>query len=335
MKILTIVIPSYNSMEFIDKNMKTFIDKRLFERVELLLINDGSTDDTAKRAKAYERKYSGYVRLIDKENGGHGSVINRGIEEASGKYFKVIDADDWVDTDNLLKLVAELERCQDDLILNPYVKVDQRTGKTINCGKVTKLPKNQTIEFERVKERNIYPALHSATYKTKILKENNIKLTEKCFYEDFEYNLFPLPYIRTCRMLDFPVYWYLIGQKTQSVNASNGLKNVNMYIEVMYDSLDYYNSRLKKIDINTGKYMENFICIFIRSLYNIFLRNGQVDNIQQKMFVIDQKIKNKSDYFYQLVAKKNTYIKLLRLNNDFIFKSISFFFLWYKRKNIL
>ena len=109
MKLLTIIIPSYNTMSFMDKNISTFLDERLFEKTEILIINDGSEDETATLARKYEKKYKGYIRLIDKENGGHGSTINIGIKEAKGKFFKVVDADDWVNTENLVKLIFDLE----------------------------------------------------------------------------------------------------------------------------------------------------------------------------------------------------------------------------------
>ena len=91
MKVLTVIIPSYNTESFIKKNMTTFIDERIFKKVEILLINDGSKDNTAELAEKYEKDFPGFVRFINKENGGHGSVINRGIQEAQGKYIKVID----------------------------------------------------------------------------------------------------------------------------------------------------------------------------------------------------------------------------------------------------
>ena len=183
MKLLTITIPSYNTEQFIEKNMKYFLDERLYKKVEILLINDGSTDKTAEKAARYEKKYKNYIRVINKENGGHGSVINRGIREAEGKYFKVIDADDWVSTDNLVKLVSVLEKLNADVVVNPYIKVDQQTGKEllISSGIVSEIGKE--VPFEKLLKDKVKLALHSVTYKTELLREHEIQLTEKCFYE--------------------------------------------------------------------------------------------------------------------------------------------------------
>ena len=132
MKYLSIIIPSFNTEKFIDENMKTFIDDRLFEDVEILIINDGSKDKTEEKALKYQNEYLNYVRVITKENGNHGSVINRGILEAKGKYFKVIDADDWVNTENLVELVDFLKKCNTDLVINPYYTIDETTRNINN-----------------------------------------------------------------------------------------------------------------------------------------------------------------------------------------------------------
>ncbi len=323
MKLLTIVIPSYNTETFIDKNMKTFLDERLYEKVEILIINDGSKDKTAEKAFYYERSYPGYIRLINKENGGHGSVINRGIREAQGKYFKVVDADDWVNTENLVRLVGDLERSNDDMVINSMVTVDQQAGheEYSSNSKFSHLGP-QTL-LETALRSGLRPVLHTITYKTSILKDNYITVTEKCFYEDFQYVLFPIPYIRTVTILDYPVYWYLIGQKTQSVDASNALKNVQMYFKVFCDSVDYYDAHEQIFEGYTEKYIKSSICIFLRSLYNIYLRNPSDDNIVQNMREMDIRVKEYSTEFYDDVGRQNAYIRWLRSGNKLIFKLLS------------
>ena len=98
-KILTITVPSYNVEKFLENTLDSFVDERVLDAIEVLVVDDGSKDRTAEIGKGYEAKYPGTFRVISKENGGHGSTINRGIKEARGKYFKVVDGDDWVDKD--------------------------------------------------------------------------------------------------------------------------------------------------------------------------------------------------------------------------------------------
>ena len=334
MKYLSIIIPSYNTESFIDKNMKTFIDERLFNDVEIILVNDGSKDNTAKKAAEYEALYPGFVRFIDKENGGHGSVINRGIKEATGRYYKVIDADDWVDTDNLVLLVERLKVSNVDLVLNPYIKIHQVTNETKTCSVFPPDMVEKNISFEDFQNRGIGLALHSITIKTSILRDNGISLTEKCFYEDFQYTLYPVPYIKTVMLLNFPVYYYLVGQKSQSVSAISGLKNMGMYIKVFKDSVKYYDKVSGNFSKELKKYMEDEICKYLRSMYNIFLRNDSTTVIRNAMLVADKEIAEISPYFYKRVGKKNPYIKVLRYGSCMFFKVVSFVFKKYKSKEI-
>ena len=104
-KILTITIPSYNVEPYMNEVLPTFLDPAVMDKIEILIVNDGSKDGTAALGKEYEAKYPGVITLVDKENGGHGSTINKGIELATGKYFKVVDGDDWVDTAAFIKFV--------------------------------------------------------------------------------------------------------------------------------------------------------------------------------------------------------------------------------------
>lgn len=324
MKILTIVVPSYNTESFIDKNMSTFLDERLYEKVEILIINDGSKDKTAYLAKKYEENYDGYVRVINKVNGGHGSVINLGIKEARGKYFKVIDADDWVNTENLVRLMSDLEKSNADVVLNPHMEIDQQTHKEqLHDYKAFQtLPSESPIDI--IIKNNKLLVLHSMTYKTSILRDNDIRVTEKCFYEDFQYDLYPMPYLKTFTALDYPVYWYLVGQKTQSVDAVNALKNIDMAFKVFCDMVDYYEKKRTNFDVLLDKYFQNHISVFLRSIYNIYLRNSHEKDIVNRMMKMDNKIKACSEQYYYYVSKRNRYITLLRTGSKKIFRMLAF-----------
>ena len=331
MKILTIVVPSYNTENFIDKNMRTFLDKRLFDKTEVLIINDGSGDRTAELAGKYERQYYGYIRLINKENGGHGSVLNQGIKEAQGRYFKVIDADDWVNTENLVKLVNDLENSNADIVINPYITVDQRNQKETLRGydDIKTIPPES--DFRIIIYKGISLALHSVTYKTSILRDNGIVFTEKCFYEDIQYDLYPVPYLKTVTVCNYPVYLYLIGQKTQSVDAQNALKNIDMNYKVFCDMEKYYKENRNMYDQALDDYMKNRICIFLRSIYNVFLRNYKTKGTIEKMKEMDKKIKERSPFFYDQVGKNNGYIRLIRSKGEFVFLSTGISLNIYKR----
>ena len=108
-KILTVTVPSYNVQAYLEDCLESFVNSEVMDDIEVLIVNDGSSDDTATIAERYVSKYENTFRLINKENGGHGSTINTGAREARGKYFKVVDGDDWVDTRSFIRLVKVLK----------------------------------------------------------------------------------------------------------------------------------------------------------------------------------------------------------------------------------
>lgn len=331
MKLLTVVIPSYNSESFIEKNVATFLDERLYEKAEVLIINDGSTDKTAELAKRLEDGHRGYIRLIDKENGGHGSGINRGIREAAGKYFKVVDADDWVETEGLVRLAGELDGADADVVVNPYFTIDQATGRK----RLVELRALRGIgpecPFDDVMRRNAFLSLPAVTYRTAVLRDNGITVTEKCFYEDWQYGLYPAPYLRTARILEHPVYCYLVGQQSQSVSNESVLKNKDMYFKVLEDMISYYKANRQKCTPLADCYMKNSICTFARSMYNIFLRNYKSEAAMETMLEMDRGLKGVSQTFYDLVGRQNRYIKCLRAGNKAVFSCMGRLMGMYKK----
>lgn len=237
-KILTITVPSYNTEKYIDECMPYLINDSIIDDIEILVVSDGSKDDTVAVAGKWEKKYPQSIRVIEKENGGHGSTINRGIAEARGKYFKVIDGDDWVKTDNLVQLVSFLKTADVDIINNPYFEHDEVT-KDETMMMTLDIKSNQINDYAEIVKKIKIPPMHTVTYKTSILKENNIKIDEKMFYVDAEYITFPLPFVKTQVYLDFPVYVYRVNSGTQSMAIDNMVKNRAMHFSVLKRELDF------------------------------------------------------------------------------------------------
>lgn len=154
-KILTISIAAYNAELDIKRCLDSFISTNVLEELELIVVNDGSKDNTLNVAKQYEKKYPGIIKVIDKKNGGHGSTINASIKEATGKYYKIVDSDDWIDPEELEKLVFWLRNNDADLVLTPY--------KCVNADKIE--------DFELIYP---YDAMMEIKKITNIEKKSNI-----------------------------------------------------------------------------------------------------------------------------------------------------------------
>ena len=241
MKLLTISIAAYNAEATLKKCLDSMVGSKYVNNIEILVINDGSKDGTLFIAQDYKRRFPESVVIIDKQNGGHGSTINVGLNVATGLFFKTVDADDWVETDGLDKLIEELS-VEVDLFVNPYYEVDAKTLDKKEK-KVFDQSLRQGIIYESkdcISKTTI--AMHAMTIRTSILKEMNLKIDEKCFYVDMEYILFPLPYIKQIKFLKFAVYDYLLGTATQSMNLEVFINRRGQHEKVLKRLYDFYNS---------------------------------------------------------------------------------------------
>ena len=130
-KVLTVVIPSFNVEKYLRQTLESLRNEEILEDVEVLIVDDGSTDGTAKIGKEYEKRYPQTYRVISKTNGGHGSTINCGIEQSRGTFFKVVDGDDWVNTEALIEVVRRLKTCGADYVVTDYCEVNDKTKEQV------------------------------------------------------------------------------------------------------------------------------------------------------------------------------------------------------------
>ena len=239
-KILTISVAAYNAENDLRRCLDSMIKTTIAEKLEIIVVNDGSKDDTLLVAKEYETKFPNVIRVIDKENGGHGSTINASIKIATGKYYKIVDSDDWVDKRGIESLVKELENIDADLVLNPYQDIDAKTLKQNNLIN----PYSDNVQIGVVQSINniddIVIYMHSTTFKTQLLKQMGPIIDEDCFYVDMEYTLFPLKYVQNYICFDLPVYQYLLGTATQSMNKNSLIKRREQHLKVTKRIIQYY-----------------------------------------------------------------------------------------------
>ena len=239
MKLISFVIPCYNSSSYMTKAIDSLLDEE--KNIEIIIVNDGSTDDTLKIAKSYEKKYPNTIKVIDKENGGHGSGVNAGLKEATGKYFKVLDSDDWVDTTSLKEVVNTLLIIDVDMLVVNYVYEKLGDEKEINYKNI--LPENKVFTWDNVGKFKIsqYLLMHSVIYKTSLLKKIKLHLPEHTFYVDNIFVYYPLPSIQTMYYLNVPFYHYYIGRIDQSVNEKVMVKRVDQQLLVTKMMIDFFD----------------------------------------------------------------------------------------------
>lgn len=286
MKYLSVAIPCYNSAKYMDKAIRSLLPGG--EDIEIIIVNDGSSDKTLKIAKQYKKEYPTIIKVVDKENGGHGDAVNSGLAYASGKYFKVVDSDDWVDEEALKKILEKLHELEDngkevDMFISNYVyeKVGAEHKKIIHYRNV--LPQEEIFTWKEVGRFHIgqYILMHSVIYRTELLKLCQLQLPRHTFYVDNIYVYYPLPHVRTMYYLDVDFYRYFIGRDDQSVNEKNMIKRIDQQIFVTKTMIDMYS--LKKIqDKRLKNYMINYLAIMMTVSSIILIRCKTPEALEKK-----------------------------------------------------
>jgi glycosyltransferase involved in cell wall biosynthesis len=305
-KLLTVVIPTYNVEKYIVQCLDSFVIPEILDQLEVLVIDDGSKDTSPKLAAAYEEQYPDTFRVIHKENGGHGSTINRGLAEASGKYFKVVDSDDWVEKRAFLELMRCLETCDSDVVFSQYYWVHDRTGKEAAefAEPFAGVVYGKEYLFEEISEK-LFLKMHGLTIKTSILRGKIPPLDEHCYYVDMEYVLFPVPYIKTVTFLKDAVYRYRIGLAGQSMSTERMQKNQENYDRVLKRLLAYYEEQKRKgAPDYVLVYLEHTLGRMAASRMKIFLSFPYSKDVGRKMRRFDEELGRKYPKIYDAVQNK-------------------------------
>ncbi len=237
MKEITFTVPCYNSEDYMEHCIDTLLSAD--ERAEIIIVDDGSTDRTGEIADNYARNYPEIVRVVHQENGGHGSGVNAGLALASGKYFKVVDSDDWLDEKELQKLLKKIDEWerQDvtvDLIICNYLYDHSNENKTKRMAYKNVLKENQICGWDAVRRfhPSQYLVMHSLFFRTEVLRESHVKLPKHTFYVDNIFANQPLPYVKTLCYLNLDLYHYFLGRDDQSVNEKVLMKRIDQQIRV-------------------------------------------------------------------------------------------------------
>lgn len=268
MKLLTIAVPCYNSQDYMENCISSLVVGG--DEVEVIIVDDGSSDNTAVIADRLEAEYPGIVRAIHQPNKGHGGAVNTGIENASGLYFKVVDSDDKVKASAFKSILDKLRENQDaeekiDLLISNFVydKEGQARKKVMEYRKV--LPVGRMFSWDEAKRfrKGQYILMHSVIYRTELLRQCGLRLPEHCFYVDNIYVFNPMPSVKNIYYLDVNFYYYFIGRDDQSVNEEVMIGRLDQQARVNRIMFDYFSDGVSEGLIEKKsqlyKYMYNYL----------------------------------------------------------------------------
>lgn len=277
-KLISFAIPSYNSGEF----MHNCIDSILAcgcDDIEILIINDGSKDNTGEVADRYQEKFPDICRAVHQENGGHGEGVNQGIRLACGKYYKVVDSDDRLDTEALKQLLQRIRENEsgaapdvDMYVCNyVYVRIDTGERRTMSYRHVFPGESVCTWDDTRPFGPSQYLMMHSVVYRTALLREHGVELPKHTFYVDNLYMYEPFPYVKKIYYMDLDMYLYYVGSDEQSVSEKNMLKRIDQQILVVklmischdLNSVEKTSRRLYRYMLHELAMMMNICSVFL------------------------------------------------------------------------
>ena len=287
MKILSVIIPCYNSEGYMDRCIESVLTGG--EEVEIVIIDDGSTDRTAEIADDYASKYPSIIKVIHKENGGHGSGINYGLKAATGWFFKVVDSDDRLDPDGLKQVLDFLRmsiktNSKLDMLLCNYV-YDKQGAKHKFVMKPKGIPKDKMLTWDDIRHirKYHYILMHSIIYRTDLLRLCDLVLPEHTYYVDNIYAFQPLPYVKKFCYKDIDLYWYFIGREGQSVSEEKLVKQIDQYILVVkIMTAVYKESKLVTSSKPCLNYMMNYLEVVFAITCNFLNVGKDPANVQKR-----------------------------------------------------
>lgn len=286
MKLLSIAIPCYNSEAY----MKKCIDSLLVggEDVEIIIVDDGSSDNTAAIADDYARRFPNIIKSIHQENGGHGEAVNTGLKNATGLYFKVVDSDDWVNEEAYHQILAKLKEIIGgsqalDMFISNFVYEKQGAKHKKVMSYRTALPQHKIFTWKDVRHfrKGQYILMHSVIYRTQLLRDCKLELPKHTFYVDNLFVYQPLPYVKTMYYLNVNFYRYFIGRDDQSVHEDVMIKRIDQQIlvnKLMIDSYELYKIPNRKL----RNYMISYLDIITTVSSIMLIRSKTEENFEKK-----------------------------------------------------
>lgn len=310
MKLITFAIPCYNSAEYMGKCINSVL--KAGNKAEIIIIDDGSKDNTGKIADEYGKEFPKIVKVIHQENGGHGEGVNQGILNATGKYFKVVDSDDWLDEHSLKLIIEKLEEFESknievDALFTNYVYEHMNDEKTHSTSYKNYLPQNEFFCWDSVGKfsPSNYILMHTIIHRTDVLRKCKIMLPKHTFYVDNIFVYQSLPYIKKMYYMDVDLYRYYIGREDQSVNEKVMIKQIDQQIYITKYLVDLYDlSEIRKYNDNLGKYMLHYLSMMFAISF-VFLMIDDTKESDRKIIDLKKYLKEKMPGCYRKIIYRS------------------------------
>lgn len=306
-KILTLVVPTYNMQDFLTECLDSLlIEDALMSALEVLVVIDGATDDSAKIAQGYEARYPDTFSVILKENGNYGSCVNYGIAHAKGKYIKTLDADDRFQTGHFAQFMRSLPSVDADMIINDYAGWNM-TNDHVDYYRYN-LPNPDVLTIVELKfEQDVPLMMHAAAYRTSLLRDMNYRQTEGISYTDQEWTFMPLTRVKSIWYFPHILYIYRVGRAGQTVDINVWIHHADEEILGLKKMTKFYQGVKDKVSDKVREILEYRLKFRTHAIYNhIFIRSlGAIDDAIVRD--LDQYVHQNLPMVYDQLNKDITY----------------------------
>lgn len=286
MKLLSVAVPCYNSQEYMRNCIDSLLEGQ--DLVEIIIVDDGSKDNTAAIADEYAAKYPDIVKAVHQENGGHGEAVNTGLRNATGLYFKVVDSDDWVNKEAYLAILNKLREITGgpqtlDMMISNFVYEKQGAKRKKVMRYKSYMPENKIFTWKEMGRMPVgkYILMHSVIYRTGLLRDCGLELPKHTFYVDNLFVYQPLPHVQTMYYMDVNFYRYFIGREDQSVHEDVMIRRIDQQLfvnRIMIDTI----AGAKNIEKNIRRYMLRYLDIIMAVSSIMLIRSGTEENLNKK-----------------------------------------------------
>lgn len=314
-KILTVSVAAYNVEQYIDETLGSLCDPDIIDALEVFVVDDGGKDNTVALAQKYADLYPDSIHIVHKENGGYGSTVNYSLEHATGRYFKLLDGDDFYDTEGLKELVDYLRDCTIDVVVTKVKTGFDKDTMRFMGGLNFNIYAGQTLQLDRFKSRMNIGMWH-ITYRTEMLRATGLRLPEHRLYTDGLYALIPFATAETMVLLPCSVYCYRIGRDEQSISTKSRTKHAQDMFDNFEDYLAFYAASQDSPNIELIK--QRITKSYSKLLRTVFLLPINRENKRRTIQYEKRMAEIAPDIYENVVRvgkKAGQFIKLMRLGH--------------------
>jgi glycosyltransferase involved in cell wall biosynthesis len=315
-KIISLAIATFNMEKYLARCLDSVLIPGISDKIEVIVVNDGSTDNSLSIMQLYKEKYPDSVIIIDKPNGHLGSCWNVALRIATGRYFRILDADDWFDSKAFEQFVSKLSEITVDMALTnySYEYAGSRKSRTV----IRKTAPLQADFIYRINEYDFikynqdrFFEMHATTYRTALLQNIGLHFTEGVYYADAEYVFYPIRHVKNFVFFDLVLYKYFIGREGQSISISSSIKNKEHSYIIFCKMMEYISAN----PVTRTEIVRDYYCHLLKLTTRLYyattlLYSEPSDEENAKLRYMDLKLKEFDPDLYQELGNSTCYRKI-------------------------